>query len=78
MLEDEADFALLGRLLGDVLAVDQDPAGIEVLEPGDRPQQRRLAAAAGPEQGGERPVRDLDRYVVKRLKVPEALVGSLD
>ena len=78
VLEDEPDFALLGRLLGDVLVVDHDAAGVERLEPGDRPQQGRLAAAARSEQGGQRPVRDLDRYVVKRPKVTEALVGSLD
>ena len=56
VLEDEADAAILRRLRGRVLVVDHDPAGIEVLEPGDRPQQRGLAAAAGPEQGGQRAV----------------------
>src|SRR5262249_10286042 len=78
VLEDEADFALLRWRLRDIAALDQRPAGVERLQPGNRPQQRRLAGAAGPEQGGKGPVRDLDRYVFQCLKVTEALVGSLD
>jgi hypothetical protein len=78
VLEDEADLALLRRRLRGVLAVDHDRAGVEILEPGDRPQQRRLAAAARPEQRRQRAVRHVDRDVVERLKVTEALVRSLD
>ena len=78
VLEDEADAALLRRLAGRVLAVDRDHAAVELLEPGDRPQQRRLAAAARAQQGGQRPVGHIYRYVVERLKVTEALVRSLD
>ncbi len=77
-LQAEADFALLRRLFRDVLAIDQDTAGIERLEPGDRPQQGRLAAATRPEQGGQRAVRNIYRYVIEGLKVTEALRSSLD
>ena len=78
MLEDEADLALLRRRRRRVPAVDHDLAGVELLEPGDRPQQGRLAAAARPEQGRQRAVWDVDRDVVKRLKVTKALARALD
>ena len=43
----------LGGDVGDVLAVDDDRALGRPLEAGDHPQDRRLAAAGGPEQGDE-------------------------
>src|SRR5262249_24361274 len=78
VLEDEADAPLLGGLGGRVLSVDRDESRVQVLEPRVRPQQRRLAADAGGEPRGQRPVWDIDRYVIERLKVTEALARSLD
>ena len=44
----------------DVRAVDQDAAGGDVLEPGDQPQQRGLAAARGADEDDERAVLDIE------------------
>ena len=58
-LEDEADLLaaqLRERVLaesGDVGAVDQDLAGARRVEAGDQPEQRRLAAARGADDGQE-------------------------
>jgi len=49
-LEDGVDGAAVGRQRGDVLAVEEDPAGVGRLEAGDDAQQGGLAAAAGPEK----------------------------
>ena len=46
VLEDEPDAALLRGDAGDVAAADDDASAVELLEPGDRAQQRRLARAA--------------------------------
>ena len=78
VLEDEADVAALRRLLGRVLAGDVDPAAVGRLEPGDHPQQRGLAAAAGAEQGREGAVADLERHVVERDELAEALRHGVD
>src|SRR5207248_6169499 len=44
----------LGRVeRGDVAAFNEDLSGAHLLEAGDEPQQRRLAAARGPEQHDE-------------------------
>ena len=50
-LEDHAHVALVRRGAGDVLAVDEQRAGRRLVEPGQQPQRRRLAAARRPEQG---------------------------
>jgi hypothetical protein len=73
VLEHEAHVAPLRGLLGRVLAGDVHPAAVGRLEPGDHAQQRGLAAAARPEQCGERAVPDLERHVVERDEVAEAL-----
>ena len=80
VLEDEADAALLRHDAGHVPIADQDASRVGRLEPRDDAQQRRLAAAARPEQRRERAVRDLDPDVVERREVAEALrdVLSLD
>src|SRR4029453_6581694 len=52
VLEHEADPAALRGQVGGVAAVDLDAAGVEPLQTGDHPQQRRLAAAGGAQQGG--------------------------
>ncbi|MNW05154.1 hypothetical protein D3C71_2013580 [compost metagenome] len=51
----------------DVLAVDQDAARFRLQKAGYRAQQRRLAAAAGAQQGHEFPLLDLQIDAVKRL-----------
>ena len=78
VLEHEADVALLRRQAGGVDALDLDRAAVGVLEPGDDPQQRRLAAAARAEQRGELTGRDVDRHVVEGDEVAEALVDVAD
>ena len=50
MLEDEADAALLDRHVGRVLVAEEDAPGIGHLQPGDDPQERRLAGAGWAEQ----------------------------
>ena len=77
VLEDEADAALAGRRGGGVLARDGDPPGVRLLQSRDHAQQRRLAAAAGAEQGGQRAVRHLQRHVLERDEVPELLGDPL-
>ena len=57
-LEDHGDIALGGRLLADVLAVDQDLAGGRKLQPGDHAQGGGLAAARGAEEHEELAVLD--------------------
>ena len=73
VLEDEADPALLRRERGRVLARDHDLAGVRLLEPGDHAQERRLAAAARPEQRRQRARLDHERDVVERGERSEPL-----
>ena len=49
-----------GAHVGHVLAVDQDVAGGQVLEPGDQAQQRRLAAAGRADEDDELAVADVE------------------
>ena len=56
----------------------RDAAGVGGLEAADDPQQRRLAAAAGAEQGDERPRLDPQRHVVEGGRRAEALDDPLD
>ena len=70
-LEDDPHVPLVRRNVGDVLAVDQDPALVHVVEPAERSEGRRLAAAGRSEQrdqlaGGDvdgQPVQGVDRAV---------------
>ncbi|CAM5619120.1 hypothetical protein SBADM41S_04734 [Streptomyces badius] len=50
-LEDHSGVAPVGGDASDVLAVDQDLAGVRLLEPGEHPQRGGLAAAGGAEEG---------------------------
>ena len=52
-LEHHGEPALGGRHLVHALAVDQDVAVGDLLEPGDHPEQRRLAAAGGADEDDE-------------------------
>ncbi len=67
-----------GGTLGDVAAADSDPAGGDGLEPGDHPQQRRLAAAGGAEQGAELARLDGEAEVGDHLDGAEALVQAVE
>src|SRR4029079_10739688 len=73
VLEDEADAAVLRWATRHVDTVDHDAPGVGALEPGDDPQQGRLAAAAGAEERGERALGHLHRDVVECDEVVEAL-----
>ena len=73
VLEDRVDVALVGRDAGDRLAGEQDLALGRLLEAGDHPQRRRLAAARRPEQAVERAAGDAQRHPVHGRHVAEAL-----
>ena len=77
-LEDGVDLAPVGRLFRDVLAVEQDAAGVRILEARQHAQQRGLAAAAGPEQGEDFAAFDRQRNVVNRHDRPEPFGYSLE
>jgi len=78
VLEHEPHVAALRRRAGGVLAANPHGAGVRLLEPGDHPQQRGLAAPARAEQRGERPVADLERHLVQGDEVAEALRDRVD
>src|SRR5204863_9523245 len=73
MLEDEADAALLRGERGRLLAGDEDVARVGHLEPRDHAQKRRLTAPAGTEESRQRSALDVDRDIVQRQEVAEAL-----
>jgi len=50
VLENHRDVALARRSVVDHATVDRDRARTRRLQPGDHPQQRRLAAAGRPDQ----------------------------
>src|SRR4051812_9916347 len=62
----------------DIRAVDDDVAGIPLFEPSDHAEQRRLAAAAGAQQREEFPAADVERDMIDRGHVSEALGGPHD
>ena len=59
-LEHRVDVAAVGRHALDRLALEQDLALVGLLEAGDHPQRRRLAAAGRPEDREERAARDVE------------------
>ena len=77
MLEDRVDVAAERRHPGDRLALEQDLAGRRLLEPGDHPEGRRLAAARRPEEAVELAPGDPQGHLVDRDDVAEAL-GHLE
>ena len=80
VLEDRVDVAPVGRDAGDRLALEEDLARRRLLEPGDHPERRRLAAARRPEEAVELAAGDLEGHLVDRDDVPEPLrhVEDLD
>jgi hypothetical protein len=73
VLEHHPDVAALRRHGRDVAPADDDRAGVGPLEPGEDPQQRRLAAARRSEQGDDRAGLDREVDVVEDLGLPEPL-----
>jgi len=64
VLEDHGDVAVLRRAVVDNLVADPQLARGDVLEPGDHPQRRRLAAARGPDEDHELAVADVEVHVL--------------
>ena len=64
MLEAEPDAPVPRGHVRHVPALEVDGASIGPLQAGHDPQQRRLAAAARPEEGGERTGLDLEGHIV--------------
>src|SRR5207248_1005931 len=63
-LEDHRDIAVAGWQLGHIAIADRDRARRDLLEAGDHPQQRRLAAPRRPDENQELPAADRQRDVV--------------
>src|SRR5258706_15125136 len=74
-LEHHGDVAVLGIEVVDDPAVDGDRAAADVLEAGEHAQQRRLAAARGPDQHHELTVGDVQGYSMDDLRRAERLVN---
>jgi hypothetical protein len=64
--------------IADDAVTDGDAAGVVLLETGDHPERRRLAAPRGPEQGEEPTVGDRERDAVDGPHGPEALADVVD
>ncbi len=71
VLEHQAEAAPVHRDARLVPAVQQHPAAVHRLEPGDGPQQGGLPAAAGAEQADDPVVGDLQVHRVQRRPLPE-------
>ena len=67
VLEHHGDVAVFGRHVVDHVAADQDLAVGDVLEPGDHPERRRLAAARWPDQHHELVVGDIEIDAANRF-----------
>ena len=72
-LEHHRDVALLRGHVVDQLVADPDLAFGRILQPGDHPQQRRLAAAGRAEEDHELSVADVEHDVVDGGDIAEAL-----
>ncbi len=71
VLEDQDGRALVGADVAHILAADVDRALARHHEAGDHPQDGRLAAAGGPEEGEELSRLDRDRRLVDRPEAAE-------
>ena len=78
VLKDRVDRAAVGRRAGHVPAADPDLAARGLHEAGDDPQQRRLAAAARPQQRHELAFGDIDRDIRQRGNRAVALLQVAD
>jgi hypothetical protein len=73
LLEHRVHVALVGRDADRRAAVDLDRAVRRLVEAGDHPERRRLAATGRPEQGEELAGMHLEVDVVDRDEIPESL-----
>jgi hypothetical protein len=73
-LEHHRDVAVLRLDVVDDALVDRDRAGVDLLEPGEHPQQRRLAAARRADQHHELAVRDVERNAVDDFRASKSLL----
>ena len=73
VLEHHGDIAVLRLEIVDDTRTDRDPAGADALEPGDHAQQRRFAAARGPDNDHELAVGHFGGDAVNHLGVAVAL-----
>ena len=78
VLEHGVDVALVGRGARDVLAVQQDPPGGGLFEPGDHPQRGGLAAARRTEHREELALGDVEVGGLDRDVVPEPLAHPVE
>jgi AcrR family transcriptional regulator len=70
--------AHVGRLAGDVVAVDTDPSRVEGKQRGQNPYQRRLPGPIGTKQPEDRPARDRQVDPLEDRPGPEALAQPID
>jgi len=76
VLENHGDVALFRRHVVDHALADPDLARRDVLQPGNHPQQRRLAAAGRPDQHDELAVADQHVDAMDHLQGAEGLRTS--
>ena len=81
-LEDDPDPAAdpvdVDAARGDLLAVDDDPAGVDRLEQVDAAQQRRLARAGGADQADDLVLGDVEVDPAQHLELAERLAQPFD
>src|SRR6202042_1982407 len=78
VLEHHIDQAPVRRHGREIDAVEQDAAGVRLLETGDQAQQRSLAAAGWPEQRKELALIDVEGELIDRGAAAEALAQILN
>ena len=78
VLEDGVDRPLVGRASRHVPARDEEAPFVGRFEPGEQPQERRLAAARGTEERQELAGLHLERHAVERDHVAVRLANALD
>src|SRR6266849_3542984 len=77
-LEYHRDVAFLGVDVVDDPAVDRDRPAADLLEPGEHPEKRRLAAARGTDEHHELAVRDVERNSVDDLRPSERFLDIFE
>jgi hypothetical protein len=77
-LEHHREISLARRRPGDVLAVEQQVAAGDGFEPRDQAQQRRLAAARGPDEDDELALADFKVDALDDVDVTKALLDVLE
>ncbi len=64
---------LMGRQVGNVLALEIDAPGIRRMKAGDHVEQRRFACAVGPDETGDCAPAHIQSAVIERPQTPEVL-----